>query len=131
MVNNSDHTMNICDDIVGQPQFALDSGGEHPVAITRIANTLKLNLASAASLTNTITLTNPPTRFRVQACVRDLTGEVRALRIGQVLSVFPQSWSRSLQARLNSLQTPATEWIEMPAIVTDKQPYHSSIPTDH
>lgn len=79
--NGSSRTLNIVDDGMGKPFMVLDADtrsnmpGTIGFGLGVLANTLKLNLAPGAFLTNTVQLTNPPTRFRLIVEVRDLSAE--------------------------------------------------------
>lgn len=85
--NGATHSLNIVDDAAGNPLFALDAGTNyypagspvHGTWLADIGNTMILNLAPGASLTNTVSVTSPPPRFRFRAEVRDFDAERRAL----------------------------------------------------
>src|SRR5689334_15054311 len=76
--NGTSRSLNIVDESSGGPFVVLDAGtqsnmpGTIGFGLGNLVNTLKLNLAPGASLTKTVTLTNPPPRFRLLVEVRAL-----------------------------------------------------------
>lgn len=112
--NGTPHSLNIVDDTAGNPLFALDAGADYYPAGSRdhgawlgpLGNTLKLNLAPGASLTNSVSVTSPPPRFRLRATTRDLAAERRDLwRWSEKLLRGPKN-SMSLE------MLPTSDWIE-------------------
>lgn len=117
--NGTSRSMNIVDDATGKPFWVLDAGansnlpGTVGFGLGALANTLKLNLAPGAALTQALRLTNPPPRFRVLVEVRDLARE-RQRAIPELLEFL------AVKARLRKrprnyddyILLPASPWIE-------------------
>lgn len=116
--NRTLKTLNIVDDGVGNPFMVLDAGatGNMPgtigFGIGKLSNTLKLNLAPGAALTNAVLVTNPPPRFRILAEVRDLSSERRRtfMYLARLLAVKARLAKPDL--RYSVIMLPASPWIE-------------------
>ena len=128
--NGTPRSLNIVDDTAGNPLFALDAGAaywpagnrDHGAWLGPIGNTLKLNLAPGASLTNSVSVTNPPPRFRFRATTRDFAAERRGMWVK--LLALPQRWSENFLSRLQLAKPPqepmpvekpmpTSDWIEV------------------
>jgi hypothetical protein len=112
--NGTSRSLNIVDESTGGPFVVLDAGtqsnmpGTIGFGLGKLVNTLKLNLAPGASLTKTVTLTNPPPRFRLLVEVRDLATE----RSRAVIGLF--KWLE-VKAKLRKQLTLDDEIIMLPA----------------
>lgn len=122
--NGTSRTLNIVDDGAGKPFVALEPGtGTNPtgvvfgVGLTALSNTLKLNLASGAALTNNLRLTNTPPRFRLFVEVRDLGAE-RRNAILELLRYLTKSRTLPFQ---NSVPIVRSPWIENASISNSTQ----------
>jgi hypothetical protein len=118
--NETTRALNIIDDTAGNPNFILDDynhpDNEYVARLGPIGNTLKLNLVSGSSITNTVGITNAPTRFRLRAEVRDLAAErhrpILPSRLGaSVASVLPRRWQEKLNGT-REIPMATSEWIE-------------------
>lgn len=115
--NGTSRTLNIVDDGIGHPFVVLDAGtasnrpGTIGFGLGVLANTLKLNLAAGAALTNAIRLTNPPPRFRLLVEARDLSSEgPRALM--ELLRLLAAKATHSHPAPHSLILLAASPWIE-------------------
>jgi hypothetical protein len=121
LTNGTPRVLNVVDDSCGKPAFILDerSGRRRTddtwgTQLTDLANQLKINLAPGATLTNTVCVTNPPSRFRLRVYVRDLAAERRGFPLCQIvpraLAMKVVEWR---QRRQNpDVVLPASPWIE-------------------
>lgn len=119
--NGTSRSLNIVDDAAGNPFLVLDAGtgGEPPgsgnlgLGLGVLANTLKLNLAPGAAVTNTVSVTNPPPRFRLLVEVRDLASERRrgVMELLRFLAV-KASLRKQTPRDDNSILLPASPWIQ-------------------
>jgi hypothetical protein len=117
--NGTARTLNIVDDGAGKPFVVLDAGsasnapGTIGTGLGVLANTLKLNLAPGAVLTNAVRLTNPPPRFRLLVEVRDLAAERRRAITGlfELLAVKAK-FRKQLTQNDDSILLPASPWVE-------------------
>ncbi len=75
--NGTDRAIAIVDDAAGQPAWLMEAEDGRAMWLAPVANTTKLTLAPGATFTGTVTLTNPPQSFRLQAALRDLQAEKR------------------------------------------------------
>ena len=125
--NRTSRSLNIVDDAAGNPFLVLDAGtgGEPPgsgnlgLGLGVLANTLKLNLAPGAALTNTVSVTNPPPRFRLLVEVRDLASERRRAVMGLLrFLALKASLSKQTPRDYNSTLLPASPWIENGSVST-------------
>jgi hypothetical protein len=115
--NGTSSSLNIVDEASGDPFVVLDDGtgrfGAIGIGLGVLVNTWKLNLAPGASLTKSVTLTNPPPRFRLIVEVQDFAKQRRIwiLREFEILAV-----KLKLRKHLTPLEDPttlpATPWIE-------------------
>lgn len=120
--NGTRRTLNVVDDTAGNPLFFLDTGtggwppgsGNYGLCLGEMANKLRVNLASGASLTNSVWITNPPPRFRLRVNVRDLVAESRGLPIDRVVGkAAAMKVAQWRQKRQNvDAFLPASAWIE-------------------
>jgi hypothetical protein len=88
--NGSSGSLNVVDDTAGNPFLTLTTNYYDGRLVSGpAANTLKLNLAPGASLTNNVWITNPPPRFQLRTLVRDFDAERRAMyvRLARSLAV--------------------------------------------
>lgn len=107
--NGTSRKLNIVDDSIGDPYVILEVdvgtnppgifgvAGTNPpgifgVELTRLANSLKLNLAPGAALTNTLRLTNVPRRFQLIIEARDLASEQRRGLLNLLSSLVTLRW---------------------------------------
>lgn len=124
--NGTSRSLNIVDDGLGHPFVGLDAGarsnmpGTIGFGLNALSNTLKLNLASGAALTNTVRLTNPPPRFRLFFEVRDLTLERRRVP-GELMRYLVAVMSRRQPPSENSILLPHTPWIQNGTISNSTQ----------
>src|SRR5437899_8839510 len=72
--NKTSRMLNVVDDSRGNPAFVMETTGTR-VWLTDMVNSLKMNIAPGASLTNAVLLTNAPSRFRLKVTFRDLGAE--------------------------------------------------------
>lgn len=129
--NGTSRTLNIVDDGLGNPFVLLqvDTGSNPPgivgTALTAVSNTLKLNLAPRAALTNAFAfrLTNSPPRFRFVIQARDLGAEYRralmdllrlVLRVRRPASHDPELVARSPWIEIGSLSNSTHNATERP-----------------
>ena len=116
--NGTARTMNVVDDVGGNPIFVLDAGegvyppgsSFHSVRLGFMGNSGKINLAPGKTLQHTVGITNPPSRFRLQADVRDLAAE----RQNPLLKMF-KTWTVEklrLHVKPDGPSSPTTPWIE-------------------
>ena len=114
--NGTSRSLNIVDDRAGGPFVVLDAGaeGNHPGTIGfglgALANSLKLNLAPGAALTNSVSVTNPLPRFRLLVEVRDLAWERRITPME--LLRFLGRWAGLNLKSHNQIPPVASPWIE-------------------
>ncbi len=116
--NGTSRLLNIVDDAAGNPFLVLDAGtgGEPPgsgnlgLGLGVLANTVKLNLAPGAALTNAVSVTNPPPRFRLLVGVRDLASERRP-RVMRLLRFLAVKASLGKQTDDGSTLLGASPWI--------------------
>ena len=124
--NGTSRSLNIVDESSGGPLVVLDAGtqGNMPGTIGfglgNLVNTLKLNLAPGASLTKTVTLTNPPPRFRLLVEVRDPPTEpIKGLGLLFKSFAAMAKLRKQLTARdYDMIMLPASPWIEDGKIAT-------------
>jgi hypothetical protein len=122
--NGTSRSLNIVDEASGGPFVVLDAGpqGNMPGTIGfglgNLVNTLKLNLAPGASLTRTVTLTNPPPRFRLLVEVRDLARERSRAVIGLFRWLAVKAKLRKQLTQDDDILLPASPWIEDGQIAT-------------
>src|SRR5882672_830491 len=88
--NGTQRSQNIVNTTDGNPRFIFDNAGKYPAGsvgmwLSDVKNDLKLNLAPGACLTNTVSITNPPPRFRLRVATRDFVEEVRDLHVRRFL----------------------------------------------
>ena len=124
--NGTSRSLNIVDESSGGPLVVLDAGtqGNTPgtigLGLGNLVNTLKLNLAPGASLTKTVTLTNPPPRFRLLVEVRDPPTEpIKGL--GLLFKSFAAMAKLRKQLTppdYDMIMLPASPWIEDGKIAT-------------
>ncbi len=123
--NGTSRSLNIVDDATGKPFWVLDAGansnmpGTVGFGLGTLANTLKLNLAPGAALTQAVRLTNPPPRFRLLVEVRDLARE-RQRAIPELLSFLAEKARLRKRPRNDDdyILLPASPWIENGIIST-------------
>jgi len=124
--NGTSSSLNIVDDASGGPFVVLDDGtgrfGRIGIGLGILVNTLKLNLAPGASLMKSVTLTNPPPRFRLLVEATDLAKQLRTgiLRWFEVLAVKVKL-RKQLTPYDDPIMLPATPWIENGNIATTAQ----------
>lgn len=70
-------SLNLIDDPAGHPAWRLSDGASEGRPLGPVANSVKLNLAPAERLGDTLRLTNPPARFKLGIQFRDLEAEAR------------------------------------------------------
>ena len=93
--------------------MAYEPGDGLRYGITTLANMLAINLAPGKCLTNTVTLTNAPPKFRLFCEIRDLGAE---RRIWSVNFFMPNSKAQhfiELRRKEWDIAAPTTEWIEL------------------
>jgi hypothetical protein len=109
--NKTSRMLNVVDDSRGNPAFVMETTGTR-VWLTDMVNSLKMNIAPGASLTNAVLLTNAPSRFRLKVTLRDLGAEK------QVWSVYPilpkRLASKVVEWRRKGWlpEEPASDWIQ-------------------
>ncbi len=118
--NGTSRTLNIVDDGAGNPFVVLDAGnsnvpGTIGTGLSVLANTLKLNLAPGAALTNAVRLTNPPPRFRLLVEVRDLASERRRALV-DLLRFVAEKARLSKPAPHSPILLANSPWIENGAV---------------
>jgi hypothetical protein len=123
LTNSTPISLNVLDDSDGNPAFILEEVGGSGMWLTHMVNSLKINLAPGASLTNVVFLTNPPPQFRLMLHLRDLADEHRRwpLPVGRLI---PEPWrTEFIQWNLKRRKhwAPASGWI-LPELARDMQP---------
>src|SRR5258706_206551 len=126
--NGTSRSLNIVDDASGDPFVVLDAGtrgnvpGTIGLGLGVLVNTLKLNLAPGASLMKSVTLTNPPPRFRLLVEVRDLATERRRgiMQLFKLLAVKVKL-RKQLTQDDDPIMLLASPWIEDGNIATTAQ----------
>jgi hypothetical protein len=126
--NGTSRSLNILDDAAGKPFLVLDAGtgGNMPgtigLGLGVFANTLKLNLAPGAALTNAVRLTNPPPRFRLLVEVPDLASERRRGVVGLLrFLAVKATLLKETRDDYRSIILPASPWIEDGSVSTMTQ----------
>ena len=119
--NGTSRSLNVVDDTTGNPFLVLDAGtgGDPPgsgnlgLGLGFLANSLELNLAPRAALTNAVSLTNPPPRFRLLVEVRDLAAERQRAVMQLLRFLVAKATLGKLVPRVDTTITlPASPWIE-------------------
>jgi hypothetical protein len=116
LTNGASVNLNVVDDSAGRPFMAYETGVGFRYGITPLANLLTINLAPGKCLTNTVTLTNAPAKFRLSCELRDLGAE---FRIGSMKFIMPKEMARRFfESRIKEwdLPPPATQWIEVKTV---------------
>jgi hypothetical protein len=124
LTNSTPLTLNVIDDADGNPAFILDDGSPPGTSLNRMANDAKINLAPGATLTNTVFLTNPPSRFRLKLQLRDLADERRRRWPMPVWRLLPEPWRSEFvqwDLKRHKRWVPASGWI-LPELPKDMQP---------
>jgi hypothetical protein len=67
LTNSTPRSLNVVDDIAGNPAFLIEDGTSLRMWITMPANRCMINLAASASLSKVLLLTNPPQHFRLKS----------------------------------------------------------------
>ena len=128
--NGTSRSLNIVDDAAGKPFLVLDAGtGGYPpgsgnigLGLGVLANTLKLNLGHGAALTNAVSVTNPPPRFRLLVEVPDLASERRRGVVGLLrFLAVKATLLKETRDDDNSIILPASPWIEDGSVSTMTQ----------
>ena len=123
--NGTSRSLNIVDDATGNPFVVLDAGvgsnmpGTIGTGLGAMVNSLKLNLAPGATLTKAVTVTNPPSRFRLLVEVRDLARERQwaVMALPRFLAV-KAGLAKPTPHNDDSILLPASPWIENGSIST-------------
>jgi len=113
LTNGASVKLNVVDDSAGRPFMAYEAGGGMRYGMTTLSNLLTINLAPGKCLTNTVTLTNAPEKFRLLCDVRDLGAEFWIWSPGLIM---PKGMAqRHVESRRKQwdLPSPATQWIEV------------------
>jgi hypothetical protein len=122
--NGTTRSLNIVDDASGGPFVVLDVGpqsnmpGTIGLGLGTLVNTLKLNLAPGATLMKTVTVTNPPPRFRLLVEVRDLARERSRVLVGVFRWLAVKAKLRKQLTQEDHNLLPASPWIENGHIAT-------------
>jgi len=78
--NAASRSLNIVDAVDGHPAYHIqphpDMGLKYGFTLARMANKLKINLVTGATLSDSFLITNPPSRFRIKVPIRDPAAEV-------------------------------------------------------
>ena len=111
LTNGTSRILNVVDDADGNPAFILDTGRDSDTWLTRMVNQLKINLIPGGSLTNTVLITNAPSRLRLKVPLRDFAAERRDWT-GAVLRLRPRRLAEQLGWQRDEL-LPTSAWIEI------------------
>jgi len=117
LTNGTSDVLNVVDAVDGNPAMILDWGADKRWA-NRPRNQLKIFLNANTSITNTLALTNAPSRFRMRGVLRDLAAERRSFYVFRALFFLPKTWLEKIDERwhtsLEEKTDPLSEWIEVP-----------------